>query len=167
MILKNSIRFIILVLLQVLVLNQINFFGYLDPYLYVLFILLLPFEIPGWVLLISAFFLGLSIDVFSGTSGIHTAASVLAAFARPGIIRFLESSKEIEPGMEPGIKSMGLGWFFIYAISLIFLHHLVLFYLEVFKFSGFFSTMLRVLINTIFTFVFVVLAQIIFDSGKK
>jgi len=167
MILKNSIRFVILVLLQVLVLNQINFFGYLDPYLYVLFILLLPFEVPGWILLLSSFFLGLSIDMFAGTSGIHTAASVFAAFARPGLIRFLESSKEIDPGMEPGITNMGLGWFFIYSISVIFLHHLVLFYLEVFKFSGFFITFYRVLINTLFTFTFVLLTQLIFHSGKK
>lgn len=167
MILKNSIRFVILVLLQVLVLNQINFFGYLDPYLYVLFILLLPFEVRGWILLLSSFFLGISIDVFSGTSGIHAAASTLAAFARPGLIRFLESSKNIEPGMEPGIKDMGFGWFFLYAIALIFLHHLVLFYLEVFKFSGFFITLLRAVINTIFTFIFVVLSQLIFNTGKK
>ena len=84
---KNIIRFVVLILVQVLVLNHINFFGYLDPYLYVLFILMLPFEIPGWMLLISAFLLGLGIDLFSGTSGIHTAASVFMAFCRPAMLR--------------------------------------------------------------------------------
>ena len=167
MILSNSIRFVVLILVQVLVLNQINFFGYLDPYLYVLFILMLPFETPRWLLLIAAFFVGLFVDIFSGTSGIHTAASVAMAFARPGWIRFLESSKDIDPDMEPGIQIMGFGWFLLYAIALIFLHHLILFYLEVFKFSGFFMTLLRVLINTLFTFVFVSLTQLIFSFGKK
>jgi len=163
---RNIIRFIVLILLQVLVLNQINFFGYLDPYLYVLFILLLPFETPGWLLLLSAFFLGLVVDLFSGTSGVHTASSVLMAFARPWTIRIIASTKEIEPGMEPGIKEMGFSWFFIYSIFLIFIHHLLVFYLEIFSFSEFFMTLLRVIINTFFTLILVILAQFLFYSKK-
>jgi hypothetical protein len=159
---KYIIRFVVLILVQVLVLNHINFFGYLDPYLYVLFILLLPFEIPGWMLLISAFLLGLGIDLFSGTSGIHAAASVFMAFCRPAVINLLESSKEIEPGMEPGIRQMGFSWFFVYAIILIFLHHLVVFYLEIFRFSEFFFTLYRVLINTLFTLALVILSLYLF-----
>ena len=159
---KIIIRFVVLILVQVLVLNHINFFGYLDPYLYVLFILLLPFEIPGWMLLVSAFLLGLGIDLFSGTSGIHAAASVFMAFCRPAVINLLESSKEIEPGMGPGIRQMGFGWFFVYAIILIFLHHLVVFYLEIFRFSEFFFTLYRVLINTLFTLALVILSLYLF-----
>jgi hypothetical protein len=156
----------VLILLQVLVLNQINLFGYLDPYIYVLFILLLPFETPGWLLLLSAFFLGLGIDMFSGTSGIHTAASVLMAFSRPWIIRFIGSTKEIETGMEPGIMDMGFSWFFIYSVILIFIHHLMVFYLEIFTFSEFFMTFLRVVVNTFFTLALIILAQFLFYSKK-
>ncbi|MDD3744123.1 MAG: rod shape-determining protein MreD, partial [Lentimicrobiaceae bacterium] len=73
---KDILRFIVLVAVQVLILNQIDFGGYIDPALYLLFILLLPFEVPGWLLLIASFSLGFCIDIFSHSIGLHAAASV-------------------------------------------------------------------------------------------
>ena len=63
-ILKNTLRFVILVFIQVAILNNIQISGFINPYVYVLFILLLPFETPNWVLLVLSFFLGLSVDIF-------------------------------------------------------------------------------------------------------
>jgi rod shape-determining protein MreD len=166
MYIKNIIRFIVLILLQVLVLNQINFYGYVDPYFYVLFILTLPFETPGWLLLISSFLLGLGVDVFSGTAGIHAAASTFMAFVRPGIIRFLTSETELESGMEPGTRDMGFQWFLLYSIIMIFLHHLALFFLEVFSLVGIINTFLRILINSILTLILVIISQYLFYRKK-
>ena len=165
----NIIRFIILVGLQVLILENINLRGYINPYLYVYFILLLPFETPGWLLLIASFLMGFSIDTFVGTMGIHTAASVLMAFARPLIIKAIPSRKEFEPGMKPSISDLGFLWFFTYSLLLIFIHHFALFYLEVFSFTDFFNTLLRVLLSSIFTILLVIIAQYLFfkASGKN
>jgi len=121
--LKNSIRFVVLIFLQVLILDKINFGGHINPYFYVYFILLLPFEVSGWVLLISSFLLGFIIDLFSGTLGMHTASSVLMAFSRPIVIKSIGSSKEYESGMQPSIHDLGFRWFFTYSLILIFIHH--------------------------------------------
>lgn len=166
MILKNVIRFVVLLLVQVLILNQINFSGFMNPYLYVLFILLLPFEIPGWLLLMLAFVMGLSVDLFSGTAGMNAAACVLMAFARPGVITLLSSGKDFEANLKPTIKEMGFGWFFMYSLILVFIHHLLLFYLEVFRFSEFFITFLRVILSTALTLALIILTQYLFDPGK-
>jgi rod shape-determining protein MreD len=164
----NIIRFIILVGLQVFILENINLRGYINPYLYVYFILLLPFETPGWLLLIASFLMGFSIDTFVGTMGIHTAASVLMAFARPLIIKAIPSRKEFEPGMKPSISDLGFLWFFTYSLLLVFIHHFALFYLEVFSFTDFFNTLLRVLLSSIFTILLVIIAQyLLFKASGK
>jgi len=145
----NLLRFIILVLLQVLILNKINLGGYLNPYVYVMFILLLPFETPAWLLLLSSFAIGLSVDIFSGTIGMHAAASTFMAFLRPTVSRLINSKKEYEPGVKPGINDLGIAWFFSYTIVLVFAHHLVYFFLEVFRFEEFFTTLARVVLSTL------------------
>ena len=165
--LKNITRFFFLILLQVLILDKINFGGYINPYLYIYFILLLPFEIPGWLLLFSSFLIGMGIDLFSGTLGIHAASSVLIAFFRPKIIKTIASKKEYEVGMQPSIHDLGFKWFFTYALFLILIHHLVLFYLEVFRFSGFFITLQRVLYSSIFTLGLVIITQYLFYKPSK
>lgn len=78
--LRVIIRFFFYVLLQVLVLNHIRFGGYANPYLYVLFILMLPYEMPGWLLLVISFIMGYTIDLFSATPGIHAVPQCLWAF---------------------------------------------------------------------------------------
>lgn len=163
----NIIRFIILVLFQVLILNNVQISGYINPYFYVLFVLMLPFETPGWLLLLSGFLLGLVIDLFMGTAGIHAATTTFMAFLRPGIIRGLSRNREIEADMDPSIRDMGFRWFFAYSFILIFFHHLLLFYLEIFRMNEFFSTLLRVLVSTLITFILVVLSQILFSRRKK
>lgn len=166
-ILVNILRFIILVPLQVLILDNINFLGGVNPYLYVMFILLLPFETPKWLLLILSFTIGLTVDVFSGTPGMHAAASVLMAYLRPVVIRSIHSKKEFEHGMQPGIKDLGIRWFFIYVLILVFVHHVSLFLIESFRFSGIIYTISRASLSTIFTVVLIVITQFIFTTPSK
>ncbi len=165
-VLSNIIRFIVVVVIQITILENINFRGYINPYFYVYFILLLPFETPGWLLLISSFMLGFSIDMFTGALGIHTASSVLMAFARPLVIKAIPSRKDFEPGMIPSISHLGFLWFFSYSLILILIHHTALFYIEVFRFADLFNTFLRVLISTLFTLLLVIIAQYLFFNVK-
>ena len=81
----------LLVLIQVLALNNIQFLGFLNPYIYILFILSLPVKLPNWITLLLAFVLGLTIDAFSNTMGMHAFATVLVAFLRGGIINLFIS----------------------------------------------------------------------------
>ncbi|MCB0805152.1 MAG: rod shape-determining protein MreD [Bacteroidales bacterium] len=166
-IIANIIRFIILIPLQVLILDNINFGGYINPYLYILFILLLPFETPGWLLLISSFILGLFVDVFTGTQGIHAAASVLIAYLRPFVSRSIASGKEFEAGMLPSIRDLGLRWFITYSFLLIVIHHFSLFMIEAFKWPGLFDILQRTLFSALFTLVLVVLSEYLFSFSVK
>lgn len=156
---RNIVRFIILVLLQILVFNNMQLGGYINPYIYILFILLLPFETPGWVMLLMSFFLGLSIDIFTGTLGMHTSASVFMGFLRPVVLKFLSPRDGYEPGTFPRINYYGSGWFIKYAFFLILGHHLFLFYVEVFKLSYFFTTFSRVILSSLVSLIIIYLSQ--------
>jgi len=163
---SNILRLIFLVALQVLIFNNVNFSGYINPYIYVIFILMLPFDIPGWLLLVSAFFVGLMIDIFSNTLGMHTAASLFMAFCRPGILKVLSTGKESETDLRPNVYDMGLYRFTLYALILISIHHLSYFYIETFRLSEFFRTFFRALLSILFTTLVVVLSQYAFSKGK-
>ncbi|MCX6258967.1 MAG: rod shape-determining protein MreD, partial [Bacteroidia bacterium] len=129
---KNIWRFILLVLLQVLILNNIRFSGFINPYVYVMFILLLPFETPKWLLIISAFLIGISVDYFSDTMGMHAAASVCMAYFRPHILGLIAPRDTYEAGTYPQMNYFGFTWFVQYCLILTFIHHSVLFFAEVF-----------------------------------
>ncbi len=164
---QNIVRFGVLLLLQVLVFNHINLGGYLNPYVYVMFILLLPFETPGWLLLISSFLMGLSVDLFSGTIGMHAAASTFMAFIRPAASRIISSRREYKPGFLPGINDLGINWFISWTLSLVFAHHLVFFFLEVFRFNEIGTTILRVIASTLLTSILIIILDLLFKKEKK
>jgi rod shape-determining protein MreD len=158
-ILKYAGLFILLLALQVLLLNNIQFSGYVNPYVYILFILLLPIETPSWMLLILSFITGLTVDLTSGTLGLHTSATVFAGFLRPYVLNILSPHEGYEQGDLPGIRTFGLRWFISYVLVLVLFHHMFLFYIEVFTFDYFFRTMLRVLLSTAFTVLFIIIVQ--------
>ena len=161
------ILFVLLVFGQVFILNHINFSGYANPFLYVIFILTLPFDIPKWALLSLSFLLGLSIDLFSGVMGLHTAASVFMGFCRPGVLRFVSTKDLTEKGGSPSIQHLGFNWFFSYSFILVFIHHFVYFYLEVFHLVEFFSTFLRLIVSLIITLIFIFIFQYSLNPSKR
>src|ERR1051326_8640254 len=135
---RNILRFLFLVLFQVLILNHIQLSGYLNPFLYVLFILMLPFQTPDWLVLILAFALGLGIDMFSDTGGMHASASVFMAFCRKPVLKIISPREGYDINQQPTVQQFGFGWFFSYSGILVLIHHLFFFYTEAFHFSGFF-----------------------------
>jgi len=164
---RNIFRMFILVLFQVLVLNNIQVSGYINPYMYVLFILLLPFETPRWLLLISGFAIGISIDLFANTLGMHTSATVFMAFLRPYILKLLMPHDEYEQSTYPRLYYYGFTWFLKYSLVLVFLHHTFLFYVEAFRITFFFHTMLRVLLSTLFSVFLILLSQFFIYRKQK
>lgn len=150
--------FVSLVLVQVLILNQVQFSGFVNPYVYILFILLLPLSTPRYAVLILAFFLGLAIDIFSNSLGLHAAATVFIAYARPLVVRLI-SNREEDRNDYPGLLQNKLSWFLSYVSIMVFMHHFLLFYLEVFSFSHFAGTLYRVIISSFFSIFVIVLSQ--------
>ncbi len=154
---KFVILFILLLLAQLLLFNNIQFSGYVNPYVYIMFIIVLPIGLPSWTVLLISFFTGLTVDAFTGTFGVHTAATVMAGFVRPYLLSLNVTHEAYSPQTTPSIKNYGLRWFIIFTLMMVLIHHLTLFYVEVFRFSGFFRTLLRALLSTIFTTGFIVI----------
>ena len=165
--LKNIGRFVFLILFQVLILNNIQFGGYINPYFYIYFILLLPYETPRWLLLLSAFLLGISLDAFTNTFGLNASACVLMAFVRPFVISAISTGTEFMVGHSPSLKNQGMKLFAYYSIILVLVHHFALFYLEIFRFTEFFQTLLRVLLSSVFTLLIVFIAEYLSYPTEK
>jgi len=157
---RYILLFIVLILLQVLIINNIQFSGYINPYLYILFILVLPFEIPNWLILIIGFIFGLIIDIFSNTLGMHASACVFIAFLRPFILSYFSPHDGYESGTTPTIKHYGIAWFLKYVVIMILAHHIFLFFVEVFTFTDFFRTIGRALLSSLFTLILVMISQL-------
>ena len=156
---RNIIRFFVLVLVQILIFNNIEIGGYMVPYVYILFIILLPFETPGWLIMILGFVLGFIIDIFSESLGMHTASTVLISFLRPYILSYFAPREGYETGSLPRSSYYGLPWFIKYALIMVLAHHTMLFYLEMFTFHDFFVTLFRVILSTLFSASLIVISQ--------
>jgi len=155
---KYAVIFVVLVLIQVLFLNQMQISGYLNPYMYILFVMLLPLSAPRYIVLLSGFLIGLTIDIFSNSLGLHAAATVFIAYIRPFVIRSI-SDREEEINDYPGLKQNKFSWFLYYSAVMVFFHHFILFYLEIFSFTQFFSTLLRVVLSSLLSIFVIVLSQ--------
>lgn len=147
-----------------MVLNNIQFSGFINPFVYIVFIMMLPVKIPGPLLLIIAFFTGLLIDMFSNTMGMHAAACVFMAYTRPTVLRYLAPREGYEAESIPSVRVQGFTWFLIYASILTLIHHLVLFYIEVFRFSEFFTTLFRVVLSSVATIIAIMISQYLFGK---
>lgn len=161
------IRFVVLVLLQVLVINHIRLGGYVHPYIYMIFIMLLPFSTPKWQLLVLGFALGLTVDLFTGTLGLHAGATTLMAFCRPSIIKLVSGNQKFENITEPNLGQLGGIWFFRYALCMVFIHHLTLFFLESFSFRLLGQVMLRILLSVPVSIFLIMMILFIFKTEKR
>jgi hypothetical protein len=162
--LRYSLRFFLVMLMQVLVLNNLQFSGFINPYFYIWFILILPFNTPGWVLLVTAFFLGLGIDAFpqglagnGSTLGTHAAATVAIAFLRPTVLRWINPREEYRQETLPDARSYGLIWFAGYVLIMAGIHHFILFFLEDLSLRDLFRTLWRVLLSSLFSFILILI----------
>lgn len=154
-----------LLLVQVLVLNHINFLGYINPYLYVLFIILFPIKNNRMLFIFLSFLIGLMVDVFSDTGGIHAAASVTIAFLRPAALKF--SFGAVYEHQTVKFNAIDTGQRLTYMTILITIHHLILFLLEIFNFSKVIFILKNALFSCIFTLLLCVLVTILFSRASK
>ena len=164
-ILKNSLLFIGLILAQVIVLNNINFLGYINPFLYILFVIVFPLRRDRGLILILSFLLGLSIDFFSDSGGVNAAATVFIAYLRLPLIKGLTRKTEIDFPLFKIIKLPFLKLLsFIAIITLT--HHLLLFSLEYFKFTEILTILSRTIITSIFTIILLIFSLILLNKNK-
>ncbi len=163
-VLVNSTRFVLLVLLQVVLLDHINFLGYINPYLYILFILLFPLTGNKTLLILLSFLLGLSVDIFNDSGGIHAAASVFIAYIRPLVLKFsFGISYEYNTTR---ISNVPINQRVLYITVMVLLHHLVLFSLEIFSISHILLILKSTLFSSIFSILLLICVLVLFSRKK-
>jgi len=165
LIINQTIRFFILIILQVFLFNHINLGGSVNPFLYVYFLLLFPVEVSGWIFLLVAFSMGISIDVFSNTYGLHTISSVLVAFLRNYFFRRLSGERDFD-STNIKVNDLAFSRFLIFSSILVFLHHFSYFSLEAFKLSALGSALKDTFFSWIFTMLLILLSFLLIDRKK-
>ena len=166
---KNIIRFILFILVQVFVLHQVpTLHKFITPYLYYLFIIWLPFNMGRSLLMLLAFVSGLSLDYFLKTPGLHAAACVLVAYIRPFLINLLIRQEGDEQNYaSPSITSMGWAPYFMMVFILTLLHHGYLVFLEWMQFGSFLYFLGKVLATTGISMLLVLITELLFYRKEK
>ncbi|WP_138433262.1 rod shape-determining protein MreD [Winogradskyella algicola] len=161
----NSIRFVLLLLIQVVICSHINFLGYINPYIYIIFIFLFPIREDRLVLLLTSFLLGMFVDVFMDSGGVHAAASVFLAYARPVFLK--TSFGMLYEHQSVKFSNTDLGSLITYVTLGTITHHLILFSLEVFNISSILLILKKTLFSSIFTIILCILIIVLFSRNKK
>jgi len=162
---RNSLRFILLVLTQVLIFNHINFLGFINPYPYVLFILLYPIGDNKAQLIILSFLLGITLDMFSNSGGMHAAASLVMAYSRPWVLRSVFGVAYEYNTIR--IAKISFTERFFYITILVLVHHFILFLLETFNVSDILYILKKTLFSGIFTLILCLIFITLFSVKRK
>lgn len=161
------LRFVVIILIQLLVINNIELSSYINPYIYVSFILLLPINMKPWKVVVISFLTGAVMDAFSTTPGLHIAATNLMGYLRFYYLRAVTTKEDREGSIVPSVSQKGIVWFSVYGFVMIFVHHLFLFFLEIYGLSEFFSTMFRAFLSTLITLMLLIIGQLLFYNTRK
>ena len=164
-VLFNIARFILLLAAQILIFNNMDFLGYINPYPYILFIILYPVNGNKTGLLIASFFLGLILDMFCNSGGVHAAASLVLAYYRPYIFKFsFGLSYEYQTVRLNDVLTPERFSFLLIAVVL---HHFVLFLLEVFRINFLWEIILKTILSTLFTLLLCICIIYLIKPGKR
>lgn len=166
-ILTHSIRFLFLALLQVLVFKQMTLgwgnFNYIHVFIYPAFILLLPIRTPDTLLIFLGFLIGITVDLFYDSPGVHASAMVFMAFMRSRVLKFLTPRGGYNINHSPNLDKLGLTWFLLFSGILLFCHILFYFIIYVFTHVNWLEITLRTITSFIVSYIIILLYVIIFN----
>lgn len=162
---RNTMLFIAVLLLQLFVFNNISYLGYVNPMVYLLFVILTPYRENKIPFLFSSFLLGLLVDIFSNTGGIHAASTVFVAYLRAPILTFV-FGKNFD-FQEIKIKEHAFSKVFMYVTMLTLLHHTLFYFFEIFNFNHLISTLAKISLASVFTILVCLLFIYLFSRNKK
>lgn len=165
--LVHIVLFFVYVLAQVIILKNLVLFDSAFCFLYVAFILLLPFELSATLTILVGFIVGFTIDIFYSSMGLHAFATVLMSYLRNYWLSVITPQSGYDVGNSPTIATNGVQWFLVYAIPLVFIHHFILFFLEASGFDMFWFTMLKIIGSLLFTMTVIIFLQFLVPQRRK
>ena len=150
------IHLLILSLLQIVIVDNIHLGSYFYLNIYILAIFLLPYKLKGVPLLLFGFLLGLLMDFADNTVGIHAAASTFVAYIRPRLLQLTSTREELEDAH--GVQGLTeFRWFLKYSFMSTLLFNVVLIFAEAFTFRDILITMIRIILSTFISMLFMLL----------
>jgi rod shape-determining protein MreD len=160
------LQFILISLAQILLLNNIQLFGYMQPLIYIWFIILLPNSFPKWIVMILGFFMGFTMDVFSAQLGFHTATATLTATIKPMMLSWFVNNFDNNT-FRPSIAEMGFLSFLGFTSSMVFLHTTIYILIESFSFAEILNLLLRILISSLISIGLILISDALFIKERK
>jgi len=164
---KYSIYFVFIILLQGLVFNQIQFSGLVYSMVYVIAIIMLPFDTKLTLTVAIALLLGIGVDMFSDTFGLHTSSALLIGYFRPKLLDLLRPRDGYDKALIPSIHDMGKGWFLLFSAILIGAHHLWFFTFELLRFDLIGTILLKTICSSVITLFIIILLQYLLYKPTK
>lgn len=158
---------ILLILAQVVLFKNLVLFDTAFCFAYVLIFLMVPMDTNPIVQLVLGFVVGIIVDAFYNTLGIHAAACVLLVYVRIYWSRIMTPSGGYDSGPRINVRTQGLGWFLTYAYPLIFVHSLLLLFIEASSFSLFWQTLSKAFYSSLFTTLIILILQYLFYKRMK
>jgi rod shape-determining protein MreD len=153
---------IILPLLQITIFNNVDLLGYVDPYFYLVFIIVFPFKSDKTTLLLSSFFIGLTIDIFTNDGGIHAFSFVFVAYVRAFVLRVITA----KPASELNLREVSFVNLFIWVSVLSLIHGFLLFSLEQLSFHNFSALMIKLVISSLLNVMIILMSLELFYKRK-
>ena len=157
--------FFILVLMQVLIFNNINLFGYTNPLIYIAFVFYYPLHKEKGLFLFLSFLLGLSIDFFSNTGGINAAATLFIAFIRLPLLSFILGKTDFDFQLF-NIRAISFGKAFSFIALMTVIHHFILFSLDYFSLNAFSPIISKTLTTSVFSILIILVGIILFTKKE-
>lgn len=158
---------VLVILLQVLVFNHVLFQSYMNPYLYLVLLLMLPKALPKQGALFLGFMIGLIIDFFTDSAGLHAGACTLVMLIRSYLVNIIKTKEDYEPHQGINVHRIGFQSYVMYAGLLLFILHLYIFTLEYFTLNHFFSNILKAFLSSLLSLVLILLSQYLFIQSKN
>jgi len=166
-IISQVISFFVYLFIQVLILKNLALFNIAFCFLYLVFLFSIPVTTNSLLVMLIGFLLGISVDIFYDSLGLHAFAMVLIGYLRNNWLSVITPQAGYEGGAAPSLQSNGIQWFLVYTLPLIFIHHFVLFYLEAAGFKLFWFTFLKVVASTFFSLTSILIVQYTFSNKSR
>ena len=164
--LKYIFYFVFLLLVQTLILDQVSVSVYVNAFVYILFVMMLPIDTNKYVVLLLGLLMGLCVDLFNSTLGLHASAGLLAAFVRSFALDIYSPHDGYENNKQLSVRNYGYGWFLKYAITIILIHHLWLFIFESMSISNFLFTLAKAGVSSLTSLAVILLFHLMLMSRK-
>lgn len=166
-IIEYIVGFIVLILAQIFIFDNINIWGYVNPYIYIMFIIMLPMQIRHSTLIILGFISGVTIDLLTGSAGLSAMVATFIAFIRPSLLRITAGRDVINIGGIPSAAIFGSMQFAMYVLLIVLCYNVPYFMIEVMNPNEMLHTSIRIICSTAFTVVIIYAAHFLLTGKRK